>query len=154
MKTQHTKPIFKRQQHGFSLLEVLIALAVLSVGLLGLAALQTVGLRMGHDSYQRTQATMLAYDMADRMRANPVAVAAGTYNGVTELTSNGTTDCVTTTCTPTDLANYDIRSWHTIIADKLSQGEGTITLAGTLRTIEVSWLENDLRIRLKIQVQL
>ena len=65
MKIYRTVSMIKLSQRGFSLLEVLISLAVLSVGLLGLAALQTVGLRINHDSYQRTQATIMAYDIAD-----------------------------------------------------------------------------------------
>jgi type IV pilus assembly protein PilV len=60
-------------QRGFTLLEVLIALLVLSVGLLGLAALQGVGLRSSQEAYLTSQANLLAYDLADRIRANPAA---------------------------------------------------------------------------------
>jgi len=154
MKKQHTKPIIYTPQHGFSLVEVLIALAVLSIGLLGLAALQTVSLKVGHDSYQRTQATMLAYDIVDRMRANPVALAAGKYNSVTVGTNPGSTDCVSASCNTDQLADYDIRSWHSILAAKLSQGQGSITTSGSTRTITVLWSENDLPIRLQLIVQL
>ncbi len=63
---------WNQRQYGFSLLEVLIALLVLSIGLLGLAGLQTLGLKFNMQSYQRTQAALLAYDIVDRMRANPV----------------------------------------------------------------------------------
>lgn len=149
-----TKPRIAALQQGFSLLEVLIALVVLSLGLLGLAALQTVSLKVGHDSYQRTQATMLAYDMVDRMRANPVAFASGRYNLVAVGDNPGTTDCVSSTCSTDQLADYDIRTWHTILAAKLSQGQGTISASGTTRTITVSWKENDLPIRLQLIVQL
>ena len=136
------------------MLEVLIALAVLSIGLLGLAALQSVGLRIGHDSYQRTQATMLAYDMADRMRANPTGVAAGKYDNVTVSTAGGN-DCVLTTCTTDQLADYDIKSWHAELVAKLAQGQGTISApSGSVRTITVLWSENDLPMKLKILVQL
>lgn len=55
---------------GFSIMEVLIALIVLAIGLLGLAALQAQGLRFNQDAYIRSQATSLAYDILDRMRAN------------------------------------------------------------------------------------
>lgn len=158
MNTYRTKPRINAPQHGFSLVEVLIALAVLSIGLLGLAALQTVSLRVGHDSYQRTQATMLAYDIVDRMRANPVALAAGKYNNVLVGTNSGSTDCVSLSCTTDEFADYDIRTWHTILAAKLAQGQGTIstvTSAGvSTRTITVSWSENDLPIRLQLIVQL
>lgn len=154
MNTILTKTGIAAPQQGFSLVEVLIALAVLSIGLLGLAALQTVSLKVGHDSYQRTQATMLAYDMIDRMRANPSALAAGRYNVVAVNTNPGSSDCVSVSCSVNELADYDIRTWHSTLAAKLSQGQGTISTSGSTRTITVSWSENDLPIRLQIIVQL
>ena len=57
-----------KAQRGVSLLEVLITVLVLSVGLLGLAALQATGTKFNHGAYLRTQATALAYEMSDRMR--------------------------------------------------------------------------------------
>ncbi len=59
---------------GFTLLEALIALLVLSIGLLGLAALQTRGLAYSHDAYLRSQATFLAYDIIERMRARKTGI--------------------------------------------------------------------------------
>jgi len=154
MKALHTKSGINTSQHGFSLVEVLIALAILSIGLLGLAALQTVSLKVGHDSYQRTQATMLAYDMVDRMRANPVGYAAAKYDNILANTNPGTSDCVSVTCTTDEIADYDIRTWHTILAAILSLREGTISGSGATRTITISWSENDLPIRLQLIVQL
>lgn len=145
-----------RRQHGFSLLEILIALVILSIGLLGLAALQTMSLRMGHDSYQRTQATMLAYDMVDRIRANPAGLAAGRYDAVA-FTDNPTgADCVTSTCTSDDLANYDIRTWQTTLAAKLSQGQGSIDtdVLTAQRTFTIQWRENDVPVTLELKVRL
>jgi len=57
-------------QHGFSLIEVLVAMLILAIGLLGLAALQTQGVRFNHDAHVRTAATVLAYDIVDKMRLN------------------------------------------------------------------------------------
>ena len=146
--------MIKLPQRGFSLLEVLVSLAILSVGLLGLAALQTVGLRINHDSYQRTQATMLAYDIADRMRANSVGLAAGQYLAPATLTTGS--DCVAAACTTTELATYDIKTWQDMLALKLSGGTGTISApnATGARTITINWLENDIPIRLNVDVQL
>lgn len=145
-----------RRQHGFSLLEILIALVILSIGLLGLAALQTMSLRMGHDSYQRTQATMLAYDMVDRIRANPAGLAAGRYDTVAFADNPTGPDCVASTCTSDDLANYDIRTWQTTLAAKLSQGQGSIaTDVGTAqRTFTIQWRENDVPVTLELKVRL
>ena len=55
---------------GFTLIEVLVALFIFSVGLLGLAGMMGQSLRSNHDAYVRTQASILAYDMMDRMRAD------------------------------------------------------------------------------------
>jgi len=63
-------PIRRASSSGFSLIEVLIALVVLGFGLLGYALLQTMNLRFTQSANQRTQATNLAYDLLDQMRAN------------------------------------------------------------------------------------
>ena len=133
------------QSHGFSLLEVLVALLVLSVGLLGLAALQTVGLKFNQQSYQRTQAILQAYDMIDRIRANPVAKANGDYNVVSPgYIPPSYSNCEGTPCSPTQLANYDIALWNAANASFLAEGEGEIETNGTVRTISIRWKENDL----------
>ena len=64
---------------GFSLIEVMVAVLVLGVGLLGFALLQTMSVRFTQSANQRTQATNLAYDMLDQMRVN--RLAAGQYVG-------------------------------------------------------------------------
>lgn len=58
------------RQRGFSLIEVMVAILVLGVGLLGFAMLQTMNLRFTQSANYRTQATNLAYDLLDQMRAN------------------------------------------------------------------------------------
>lgn len=69
-----------RKQKGISLIEVLITLVVLSIGLLGIAALQTISLRSAQVSYQRTQAVNLAYEVLDVARANWFAIEQGGIN--------------------------------------------------------------------------
>ena len=135
------------QSHGFSLLEVLVALLVLSVGLLGLAALQTVGLKFNTQSYQRTQAVLQAYDMIDRIRANPVAKANGDYDTVTPpgYIPPSFTDCtVSPGCSPTQLAEYDVAMWNAANASFIAEGKGEISTNGTVRKITIRWKENDL----------
>lgn len=65
---------------GFTLLEILVAILILSIGLLGLASLQASGLRSNHSGYLRSKATIFAYEMADRLRANRATAIAGNYN--------------------------------------------------------------------------
>ncbi len=67
---------FTRQQLGASLIEVLIALVIFAVGLLGFAALQLNALQSSGDSSQRTQATWIVQELAERVRANPEAALA------------------------------------------------------------------------------
>ena len=70
----------KANQHGFTMVEVLVTLVILAVGLLGLAGLQATSLRNTESAYQRSQAAILAYDMLDRMRANSAGVANGRFS--------------------------------------------------------------------------
>ncbi len=65
----------RRGAGGFSLIEVLIAILVIAFGLLGFALLQTMSLRFAQGANQRTQATNLAYDLLDQMRANRLVAA-------------------------------------------------------------------------------
>lgn len=65
---------------GFTLMEVLVAMLILSIGLLGMAGLQSLSFKMNQSSYLSSQATFLSYDMLDRMRANRKAALAGDYN--------------------------------------------------------------------------
>ena len=70
-----------RHTQGFTLLEVMVALAIFSVGLLGLGGLLVVSIKTNHSAYNRTQATFLAQTMADRIRANRMGLWTNLYNG-------------------------------------------------------------------------
>ncbi len=122
------------REHGFTMLEVLVAILVLSLGLLGLAGLQTMGLRNNTASTQRTIATLLAYDIADRMRANYNSVMAGDYNYAnysvspgskvgTSTYANGinTSTCTPGVCTSWLIAQQDIYDWNQQICAQLPQ---------------------------------
>lgn len=123
---RHVKHNHIQGQQGFTLLEVLIALLILSIGLLGLAALQTTSLRANQMASMRTTATQLAYDISDRMRANPGRTAPDPtpHFGVADneyLLAAGTI--------PTDtssVAKNDLVEWYTEVA-KLPGGRASIT---------------------------
>ena len=119
-----------RNQSGFTLLEVLIALLVLAIGLLGLAALQTTGLRSNQMATSRTHATQLAYDILDRMRAN----IAGSYitdidNVVTNIVKEyEVADCSDPLPDPTvSQANEDLNTWCSTIRKMLPSGDASVT---------------------------
>ncbi len=135
----------RHSSRGFTLVEVLIALVVLSISLLGLAALQTSALKFNHSGYQRSQATLLAYDILDRMRANRTkAMSSSTYNiDTTASTPSAGTNCNSTNCTDSQLAAFDIYQWRTALTQTLPNGTGGVSYVdiGTTRlyTIEVRW---------------
>ena len=134
----------ENKQQGFTLLEVLIALLVLSIGLLGLAALQTTGLRSNEMASMRTTSTMLTYDISDRMRANPQGTVDSDYVIDSGPVTGTVTDCTSTDCTTAQMATFDLSQWKTAIA-QLPGGRGDITrTAGPplVHTITVRWDEN------------
>jgi type IV pilus assembly protein PilV len=112
---------------GFTILEVLIALLVFSLGLLGMAGLLVISVRTNHSAYLRTQAAFMAQSMGDRMRANVPQVWAGSYDG-TYTGSTGTTDpCPAgTPCTRANVATRDLAQFETQLGDQLPNASATI----------------------------
>lgn len=108
-------------QHGFSLLEVLIALVILSIGLLGIAGLQVTSKQTNFEGVQRTTATMLARDMIERMRVNAGQLNAYLNSGTGfEFTpdagyTTAATDCSSTDCDTATMVNYDLYEWEKAI---------------------------------------
>ncbi len=129
--------IRKPRQSGFSLIEVLVALVIFSVGILGLAGMQFTALRGNHDAYVSSVVTLQLMDAADRIRANPEGVKNGAYDALNEDASDP--GCIESGCSPADLAAYDYWVWNTGDeeqpgtgnAQQLPQGEGVICLDTT-----------------------
>lgn len=136
--------INNRQQSGSSLLEVLVAVLVLSIGLLGVASLQLYGLRYNQSAYLRSQATILAYDIIDRMRSNTDAVIAGSYDNIDTNILPTDPACISAGCTTVQLADHDIREWgsyFTQVPPLVPDARGTVTRAGSRFTVTVQWNE-------------
>jgi len=133
------------QNTGFSLIEVLVSMVVLSIGLLGLAGMQANGLKSNHSAYLKTQATTMAGDMMDRIRANMEGVRTGSYNSISlsPNTSNPYSDpaCLSSGCSAAQLAQYDAYDWGEALASILPSGSGRVTGAGdgSMFTITVMW---------------
>jgi len=125
----------RRRQAGLSLIEVLIAVLIMAVGLLGIAALQAVTLRNSQSAFDRTQATVLSYAILDSMRANATAARANSYNlGMT----------CTTPAAGSTLVSRDHNAW--IASLKQTMGDsacGSIACASNICTITIRW--NDSR---------
>jgi type IV pilus assembly protein PilV len=129
-----------RQQRGFSLVEVMIAMVIMSVGMLGIAGLYVQSMQAGRTSMFRHHAVTLAGDVADRIRANPTAGAVYMGGGV----DNG---CVGqgVDCSEPEMATHDIFLWAQQATDTLPNGQVQITFDGAVTpptyVIEVSWDE-------------
>lgn len=134
-----------RPQSGFSLIEVLIAILVLGVGLLGLALLQSISLRNGNSAAHRTQATNLAYEMIDMIRAN--RPEAGNYNLI-RFSDFATLDPDNCPAPAGARWQQDRAIWRCAVVRALPGGEGSVeitaptaTTAGQVR-VRVRWLDN------------
>ncbi|WP_275097939.1 type IV pilus modification protein PilV [Sedimenticola hydrogenitrophicus] len=111
---------------GFSLIEVLVTVLVLSIGLLGLAGLQGVSVRNNHSAYLRTQATYLAYEIDDAMRANRDVALAGGY-ALAWSTAPSVSDSI---------AQADLSAWRNRLI-------GLLPAADTRIQINKDCLQND-----------
>jgi type IV pilus assembly protein PilV len=124
-----------------TLVEVLVTLILISVGLLGVAALQLTNLKNSQESYVRSQAAVLAADILDRMRANQSGFRAGNYDmaadasGFDQAGASGT------------VAAADIAAWQASINRLLpgsdSDAAGRIVREGSIVTISIRWRERD-----------
>jgi type IV pilus assembly protein PilV len=127
---------------GFTLVESLVAMVVISVGMLGIAALYVEGLRVSRTSIYRNVAIDLAADMADRIRANTTATVAyaGAGPGVNNGCVNGGLDC-----TAAQLAADDTFWWHQSVQALLPGGAANVAVAAggvnSAYTITVTWNE-------------
>lgn len=111
---------------GFTLIEVLVTLVVLSIGLLGVAALQAKSQQFSRNAYMHTQATVLAHDMLERMRANPAGLNAGFYD-LPAAAEEG--NCFSLTgCSLQEMAQNDMYEWSSAVANGLSAGTSVVCI--------------------------
>lgn len=128
------------RERGLTLVEVLVSLLVLSIGLLGIAALQLTGLRENTSAFRHSQATWLAYEMADRMRANRTGVEGSAYDDVTTVGATAQACGVAgASCGPAQMAGFDTFEWAQRV-QQLPGGVGTVTNLGSGRfAVRVMW---------------
>lgn len=129
---------------GFTLIEVLVSMLILAIGLLGLAGLQMNSLKNNQSAFMRTQATILAYNIADRMRANVTdasLLGASTYIQTAPTAAAAQAGCtaVAGTCTTAQMAQQDLFEWNTDVEAILPRGNATIAINGTTFTVTIQW---------------
>ena len=142
------------QVQGFTLLEALVTIVIVSIGLLGLLGLQTVSIVNTQVSASRTQATFAADNIADRMRANRAGVDSNAYDGLNHQSANGSKpNCENgNSCSPAQMARYDAFVWDEALGSSqagLPQGQGAIACIETAVTgsgcvryrVTISWQE-------------
>lgn len=121
-----------RHVKGFSLIEILVSMLVLGIGILGMVGLQLNAMKLNQTAGVRSQATFLAYDIVDRMRANTPAVLAGSYDiSLTADAPSGTT-----------ISARDLNAWKTALATQLPAGVGSIARNGQVLRVVVQWDES------------
>ena len=143
---------------GFTLIEVLISVIVLAVGLLGMAALQGAGVKSSQVALNRSLATQLAYDIADRMRANQTLAATTPSYVISDLaqfqaindanlTIGGANytckpcECAGNPCLPAQLAQKDLIQWKQALS-VLPNSTATIVVNGGVYTVTISWKDS------------
>ncbi|MFC0133333.1 type IV pilus modification protein PilV [Massilia eurypsychrophila] len=123
---------FPQKQRGFSLLEVMITMLIVSFGLLGIGGIIVISLKNNQGSYARGQATLMVNDMVDRMRAN---------RGVAEAAPSPYNLALTATPAGTTVAATDLAEWRAALAASIPSGTGAVLVndASKKVTITVQW---------------
>lgn len=117
------------RQRGFTMVEVLVSSLILGIGLVGVAGMQALALKNNQSAFMRSQATAMAYDLADRMRSNVTGADGGFYDPSIAARNNA---CVTPAgCSPADIARHDLAEWRDAVSDYLPMGEGFVCVDST-----------------------
>ncbi len=101
---------------GFTLIEIVVAVLILAVGILGAAGMQSVGVRESQNSYFRSQANLLAIDMADKMRANRAEAVRGSSSAyLDEAPASPGCNYGSSDCASNSVAELDLYGWNQAI---------------------------------------
>jgi type IV pilus assembly protein PilV len=136
-----------KNSSGFTIIEVLVSMVILSFGVLGLGVLQMTSLQNTQGGHMRSQASILAYDIIDSMRANIPGVTSGDYRVAFAAATPATAGCsgLAADCTTTQMAASDLNHWRTLLDNYLPAGNGQVELldlGGTTQvTVTIQWLD-------------
>ena len=145
----HYKKQYKNtfRNNGMSLIEVLVALLVLGVGVMGFAALQLKSVKVTEETYSRSQAMSIAQDLVERVRVN--ALALGTYSSAESWSGENSAVAETcratsvgqaeTACTEVQMASADIYESRLIASSMLENGQVQMLPCSSVYCITVAW---------------
>lgn len=137
------------QQSGASLIEVLVAILVVSIGILSMVAMQANAVKFSKTSENRAIGALLVNDLADRMRANRAGFFNNGYaftqnypgsGAVTEPVSSNTCNTPTANCTAAELAGKDLSDWRRTVFFTLPGGFARISTRDTVNNAVDVWL--------------
>lgn len=123
-------PFRQRQEIGFTLIEVLVALVVLAIGLLGYSTLMLNGLKQNDSAQLRSQATLYAHEITERIRANRDAAV----NYTAALQAFG--DLSSPDASIAQIDRYD---WYRKLDAELPSFQGAINCSAAICIITVQW---------------
>ena len=144
-----------RTQSGIGLIEILIAVVLISIGFLAGARMQVEGMRFSQSAYYRSQAYFMANDIIDRMRANLEGVRNGSYDSQTTVATSVKPDCFVTSCDAADIAQRDLAEWSDYIFPSANAiaalpSSDTVTAQGSITrdtngqyTVSLIWADSD-----------
>ena len=132
----------KQHQTGATMIELMVALFVLAIGLLGALGLQLGSVRSNQSAVFASEAQVLAVNMVDRVMAyNDVLITTDDddYNGIDTNAAANMPNCITSGCSALEQKAYDIATWKNELTTRLPSGRGTVTYAGGIYTVLVMW---------------
>ncbi|MCZ6853019.1 MAG: type IV pilus modification protein PilV [Gammaproteobacteria bacterium] len=130
-------PLGSQRPTGFSLIECLVALIVLSIGLLGVSKMVVNSLQFSDSALMQSQSVIMAYDLADKIRANEGN--SSSYEIDLGEAVAQVPDCGANNCSGPQLAQADLADWKDSLSAALPLGDGQSVVAGNVATITVSW---------------
>jgi len=134
-----------KRHAGIGLIEVLVALLIISLGLLGFASLQVANLNVGDTAWSRSSATLLASDLLDRARINRIQYLAGAYDHAFGEAAPSATDCRSNSCTPAQLSRFDLSQWLNQVSASLPGGQGQVSrdtsMSLSVLIVQVRWFD-------------
>lgn len=140
MKEYELHPPRKQRERGFSMIEILVTLVIISFGLLGVAAIQMTSLKNASSSQYRAQANSMAYDILDRMRSNRRLA----YNGSFDTALS--TAAISGSCAgQSAIQSRDLCEWKQAIEARLPAGQGSIAFSRATGAVAINIQWDDTR---------